>query len=122
MSLQKIDNNWLYYIIIDITNILFTYSVMWIKLLIQSALFFMVTNKAFCHVPNHISTPSSKVDQFCLMADTCVHDTIAICGRMGDETRTFLDLCDLLEYACDTNLIFTHIEDTKDCPAERKKV
>lgn len=22
---------------------------------------------------------------------------------MGDEKRTFLDLCDLLEYACDTN-------------------
>lgn len=45
----------------------------------------------------------NKVDQFCLLADSCIHDTIPICGRMGDEKRTFLDLCDLIEYACDTN-------------------
>lgn len=38
-----------------------------------------------------------------MMSETCVHDTIPICGKMGDEKRTFLDLCDLLEYACDTN-------------------
>ncbi|CAK1545656.1 unnamed protein product [Leptosia nina] len=57
----------------------------------------------WCHLPEHASTPSNKIDQFCSLADTCIHDTIPICGRMGDETRTFLDLCDLLEFACDTN-------------------
>lgn len=44
----------------------------------------------------------NKIDQYCNLAETCVHDTVPICGRMGEESRTFLDLCDLLEFACDT--------------------
>ncbi|KAL0868598.1 hypothetical protein ABMA27_008061 [Loxostege sticticalis] len=57
----------------------------------------------YCHIPNYVSTPSNRIDQFCNLADTCIHDTIPICGRMGDEQRSFLDLCDMLEYACDTS-------------------
>ncbi|XP_072933071.1 uncharacterized protein [Epargyreus clarus] len=68
------------------------------------------------HLPDYASTPSNKVDQFCLLAQTCIHDTIPICGKMGDEKRTFLDLCDMLEYACDTNQIYTHVDDMKGCP------
>ncbi|KAF9411432.1 hypothetical protein HW555_009779 [Spodoptera exigua] len=56
-----------------------------------------------CHIPSHVSTPSSKNDQFCLLSESCVHDTIRVCGVMGDKKRTFLDWCDLLEFACDTN-------------------
>ncbi|XP_073959797.1 uncharacterized protein [Choristoneura fumiferana] len=58
----------------------------------------------------------NKVEQFCVLAEKCIHDTIPICGRSGEEMRTFLDLCDLLEYACDSNNVFTHIEDTVGCP------
>ncbi|XP_028161488.1 uncharacterized protein LOC114353628 [Ostrinia furnacalis] len=74
-----------------------------------------------CHIPNYITTPPNKIDQFCNLADTCVHDTIPVCGRMGDEKRSFLDLCDMLEFACDTNQVYTHIDDTDDCPVHKSK-
>ncbi|KPI98751.1 hypothetical protein RR46_10069, partial [Papilio xuthus] len=63
----------------------------------------------------------NKVDQFCQLAETCIHDTIPICGTMGDEKRTFLDLCDLLEYACDTNQVYSHVDDMPGCPVSKNK-
>ncbi|KAJ8709108.1 hypothetical protein PYW07_008934 [Mythimna separata] len=75
-----------------------------------------------CHISIHSSTPASKVEQHCDLAEGCVHDTIPVCGKMGDQTRTFLDLCDLLEYACDTSQIYVHVEDVEGCPAEKKEV
>ncbi|XP_053615563.1 uncharacterized protein LOC128678201 [Plodia interpunctella] len=68
------------------------------------------------HIPIHVSTPANKIEQFCELADSCVHDTIPICGLMDKEKRTFLDICDMLEYACDHNKIYTHIEDVEGCP------
>ncbi|KPJ17924.1 hypothetical protein RR48_07321 [Papilio machaon] len=38
---------------------------------------------------------------------------------MGDEKRTFLDLCDLLEYACDTNQVYSHVDDMPGCPVSK---
>ncbi|XP_075984372.1 uncharacterized protein LOC142982013 isoform X2 [Anticarsia gemmatalis] len=73
-----------------------------------------------CHIPSYASTPSNKIEQFCHLSDSCVHDTIPICGRMGDLKRTFLDLCDMLEFACDTNQIYAHIDDEPGCPVPRR--
>ncbi|CAB3233649.1 unnamed protein product [Arctia plantaginis] len=74
-----------------------------------------------CHVPNYISTPSSKVEQHCILSESCVHDTIAVCGLNGDKKRSFLDLCDMLEFTCDTNQIYVHIDDEAGCPTERPR-
>lgn len=53
--------------------------------------------------PKCVCVFQSKVDQYCNLAEGCIHDTIPICGKLNEEKRTFLDHCDLLEYACDTN-------------------
>ncbi|CAH2095234.1 unnamed protein product [Euphydryas editha] len=89
---------------------------MWFTVIIYCMLWTINIPLARCHLPDYASTPSNKIDQFCSLADTCIHDTIPICGKMGDEKRTFLDLCDLLEFACDTNQIFVHVEDMAGCP------
>ncbi|KAJ8711675.1 hypothetical protein PYW08_008629 [Mythimna loreyi] len=75
-----------------------------------------------CHIPSEITTPANKVEQHCILAETCVHDTIPVCGQMGDQTRTFLDLCDLLEFACDKNQIYVHIDDKEGCPEKKSEV
>ncbi|CAH1635985.1 unnamed protein product [Spodoptera littoralis] len=69
-----------------------------------------------CHIPSYVTTPANKNDQFCQLSENCMHDTIRVCGRMGEKKRTFLDMCDLLEFACDTNQIYVHIEDEEGCP------
>ncbi|XP_073959796.1 uncharacterized protein [Choristoneura fumiferana] len=89
---------------------------MWLKILIYCFPWMIPIAVVQCHLPDYVSTPSNKVEQFCVLAEKCIHDTIPICGRSGEEMRTFLDLCDLLEYACDSNNVFTHIEDTVGCP------
>ncbi|XP_050354929.1 uncharacterized protein LOC126776449 [Nymphalis io] len=89
---------------------------MWLNIIIYCILWTINIAPVRCHLPDYASTPSNKIDQFCSLADTCIHDTIPICGKMGDEKRTFLDLCDLLEFACDTNQIFVHVEDMAGCP------
>ncbi|XP_039760269.1 uncharacterized protein LOC120633924 [Pararge aegeria] len=92
---------------------------MWWNIIVQYMLWTLLP--ACGHLPDYASTPSNKIDQFCSLAETCIHDTIPICGKMGDEIRTFLDLCDLMEFACDTNQIFTHVEDMAGCPMHRNK-
>ncbi|XP_045519901.1 uncharacterized protein LOC123711374 isoform X1 [Pieris brassicae] len=89
---------------------------MWFNIIIYCMLWIRLITSIWCHLPEHASTPSNKIDQFCSLADTCIHDTIPICGRMGEETRTFLDLCDLLEFACDTNQVYAHVDDMEGCP------
>ncbi|XP_045504344.1 uncharacterized protein LOC123700988 [Colias croceus] len=89
---------------------------MWFNIIIHYLLWISFTLTVLAHFPDHLSTPPNKVDQFCNLADTCIHDTIPICGRMGEDTRTFLDLCDLLEFACDTNQVYAHVDDMEGCP------
>ncbi|XP_026735852.1 uncharacterized protein LOC113499538 [Trichoplusia ni] len=93
---------------------------MWVKIaeIILFHIVFLLINisPVTCHVPSYASTPSNKIEQFCQLSEACIHDTIAVCGKMGEEQRTFLDLCDLLEYACDHNQIFSHVDDMPGCP------
>uniref|UniRef100_A0A2H1WS46 SFRICE_015833 n=1 Tax=Spodoptera frugiperda TaxID=7108 RepID=A0A2H1WS46_SPOFR len=71
------------------------------------------------HFNYHLSYfPQNKNEQFCQLSDNCMHDTVRICGTMGDQKRTFLDMCDLLEFACDTNQIYTHVDEMEGCPEE----
>ncbi|CAH0731960.1 unnamed protein product, partial [Brenthis ino] len=93
---------------------------MWLNIIIHYILLAFLILSVCSHLPDYASTPSNKIDQFCSLADTCIHDTIPICGKMGDEKRTFLDLCDMLEFACDTNQIFVHVDDMAGCPGKGK--
>ncbi|XP_072933676.1 uncharacterized protein [Epargyreus clarus] len=40
---------------------------------------------------------------YCNMASTCIHDSIAVCASTQDgcSRRGFLDTCDMYEYNCD---------------------
>ncbi|VVC95107.1 unnamed protein product [Leptidea sinapis] len=69
---------------------------MWFNI-VHCSLWIWLSSSVSGHLPDSAPTPTNKVEQFCSLADTCIHDTIPICGQMGDQTRTFLDLCDLLD-------------------------
>ncbi|CAK1593779.1 unnamed protein product [Parnassius mnemosyne] len=93
---------------------------MWMNIAIYCIVIHLLT-PGKTHLPENAVTPSNKIDQFCQLAETCIHDTIPICGTNGEKKRTFMDLCDLLEYACDTNEVYNHVDDMPDCPVFKNK-
>ncbi|KAL0819116.1 hypothetical protein ABMA28_008378 [Loxostege sticticalis] len=67
------------------------------------------------HVPNY--KPTSELKKLCDHAYKCFHDTIIICGKSVNEARTFIDLCDMYEYSCETNMVFRHVKEEEGvCP------
>ncbi|XP_041982869.1 uncharacterized protein LOC121735935 [Aricia agestis] len=85
------------------------------RVIVASILLCMNLTPAVNHVPDPPKRVN-KAEELCELADSCMHDTIPVCGRMGEVRRTFLDLCDLIEYGCDTNQIFAHVEGNAQCP------
>ncbi|KAI5644867.1 hypothetical protein NE865_03213 [Phthorimaea operculella] len=74
------------------------------------------------HIPAYETTPANRIDHYCGLAENCVHDTIPVCGKNGDQTKSFLDICDMLEYGCDTSEIYTHVKDIAGCPVPTPKI
>ncbi|CAK1593775.1 unnamed protein product [Parnassius mnemosyne] len=59
----------------------------------------------------------SELKSLCEHAYICFHDQVIICGKSVNQARTFLDLCDMYEYACEYNMVFRHVkEDEGICP------
>ncbi|KAG7309224.1 hypothetical protein JYU34_005151 [Plutella xylostella] len=61
----------------------------------------------------------SELKGICEVAYSCYHDQVLICGQSVSQARTFLDLCDMYEYACEYSLVFRHVKDDDSCPNER---
>ncbi|KAJ8709100.1 hypothetical protein PYW07_008926 [Mythimna separata] len=71
-------------------------------------------------VESHILADKShltELTKICEHAYSCFHDRIIICGKSVNEARTFLDLCDLYEYACEYTMVFRHVKEEEGlCP------
>ncbi|XP_063832558.1 uncharacterized protein LOC135081700 [Ostrinia nubilalis] len=61
-------------------------------------------------------THLTELKRLCEHAYKCFHDTIIVCGKSVNEARTFLDLCDMYEYACEYTMVFRHVKDDDVCP------
>ncbi|KAI5644862.1 hypothetical protein NE865_03208 [Phthorimaea operculella] len=61
----------------------------------------------------------SQIKLLCEHAYDCFHDMVLVCGKSVHEARTFLDLCDLYEYSCETDIVYKHTTDEDGCPDER---
>ncbi|XP_047994197.1 uncharacterized protein LOC125232531 [Leguminivora glycinivorella] len=67
-------------------------------------------------VPPEETEGHDQLKKWCEYAYSCFHDKVYVCGRGAMQTRTFLDVCDMYEYSCETNQIYIKIKETDSEP------
>ncbi|KOB57840.1 Uncharacterized protein OBRU01_25661 [Operophtera brumata] len=63
----------------------------------------LIISAVKCHITGD-KTYLSELKKLCEHAYMCFHDTVIVCGKSVNEARTFLDLCDMYEYACEYSM------------------